>query len=447
MTLPIVTLRRCLDAAIYPTIATCSAEGVPNVALLSYIRLIDADHVALSFRFLDKTARNVAANPRVSILLMDAVTCRQHVLDLAYERTETEGPLYDEMRVRFDARAALSGLSGAVKPAGVQVYRAVGYRATDPGYVPEPTQRVVSANAVQLLTAEIGACEDLQTLLQVALDGLAEHLGIEQSIVLLADPGGERLYAIASHGYPQSGAGAEVTLGEGLIGVVASERRPIRIDNARRDQRANAWVRDRAAQAGAGTVVERTIPLVGLEGAQSLLAVPMLARNRLVGVLYVESLAPARFLEDDEKTLIALAGQLGTAILLCSQSAELPVARDVVPAHAAPGGAPLLVRRFEFDQSVFFGDDYVIKGVAGAILWKLLAIYTAEGRTEFSNRELRLDRSLGLPEIGDNLEARLVLLLRRLADRDGAVRLEKAGRGRVRLIVSRPLDLRSIARA
>jgi len=104
------------------------------------------------------------------------------------------------------------------------------------------------------------------------------------------------------------------------------------------------------------------------------------------------------------------------------------------------------VRRYELDQSVFIGDDYLIKGVAGAILWKLLNSYRQEGRTEFSNRELRLDPALGLPDVGDNLEARLVLLQRRLVDRSAHIRLEKVARARVRLTVARPLELRSIGR-
>jgi hypothetical protein len=79
--------------------------------------------------------------------------------------------------------------------------------------------------------------------------------------------------------------------------------------------------------------------------------------------------------------------------------------------------------------------------VAGGILWLLLSNYDATGRTDFSNREIRLDQTLDLPDIKDNLEARLILLRKRLEERCDYLRIEKTARGRFRLDVERPLRL------
>jgi adenylate cyclase len=147
-----------------------------------------------------------------------------------------------------------------------------------------------------------------------------------------------------------------------------------------------------------------------------------------------------RFTYDDEDALVTLCSQLAMAMHIM-QNVPVPEPEPEQEQPPAVQGAPLAVRHFSDNDCVFFDNDYVIKGVAGAVLWALLQDFVAHGKTAFSNRELRLDQRVRLPDVSDNLEARLVLLARRLCEREAPVRIEKTGRGHFRLCVQRPLQL------
>jgi hypothetical protein len=256
---------------------------------------------------------------------------------------------------------------------------------------------------------------------------------------------------VASRGYGHSGAGSEIPLGEGVIGVAARMGTPIRINHATLE-----YVYIRTMREGLDAQrLEREIPLPGLAEPGSQLALPLACGGQLQGVLFVESAQDMRFGWDDEDALVALAAQFAAHATALARGAlagtDEPDAVSAAASLAAPPAAPaaevpLRVRHYEADGSIFLDDDYLIKGVAGAVLWKLLRDHAADGRTEFSNRELRLAPEIGLPEVGDNLEARLVLLARRLVDRQACVQLQRTGRGRFRLCVARPLQLLNVPR-
>jgi hypothetical protein len=262
-------------------------------------------------------------------------------------------------------------------------------------------------------------------------------------MVLMLDELAQRLYTVASTGYARSGVGSEIRVGEGVIGVAARERAPVRIFHV-----TNASTYNQALRSAAGLDGTMEIPYPGLAQPHSQCAVPILSAGRVLGVLFVESERDLRFGYEDEDVLVAIAAHLGAVIDVMREAEEhvTAVRGEAVPAGRAPASRakPLAVRHFAANNSVFVGDDYLIKGVAGAILWKLLNEH-ARGRTEFSNRELRLDPAIGLPDVGDNLEARLVLLRRRLEEYGPDLRIEKTGRGRFRLAIARPVSLASAA--
>lgn len=432
MSVTLESLRPCLDGAVPAVIATTAPDGVPNVAFLSQVHYVDSTHVALSFQFFSKTRENILAHPYATVQLIEPASFRHFRLRLHYLRTETAGPLFEYMKAQLAGIATQSHLEGVFHLRGADIYEVVAIEAVDPEH------RAPQAPADTLLRLrraleQLDRADDLAQVADQALAALAAGFGIHHALLLMLDEAGAALYTLASLGYPDSGVGAEVAVGEGIIGVAARERIPVRINHRTSDYRYQAAAR--AADAS-----EARIPLPVLANPHSQIAVPLVHAGRVYGVLYAESEQDAFFNHADEDALVVYGRHL--AALVAQAACDTDEAEPVeVAAQPSVHGTPLAVRYFPADHSVFIDNDYLIKGVAGSILWTLLQEYAQNGRRDFCNRELRRDPRLPLPDVGDNLETRLILLARRLAERCPAIALDKTGRGRFRLRVERPLQL------
>jgi sigma-B regulation protein RsbU (phosphoserine phosphatase) len=163
-----------------------------------------------------------------------------------------------------------------------------------------PTVRIETAADADLLSVlqELNAAPDLKTGLERVAELVYRVLPYDNLNVLLLDELGRELrYAIAV------GAPAEVAehwrfgMGQGIVGTVAQTRRPLRVGDVHNDAR----------------FILAGVPV------RSELAVPLLAKDRTVGVLDVGSLEPDFFTAEHERLLVSLAGVLATAI----ESAQL----------------------------------------------------------------------------------------------------------------------------
>jgi uncharacterized protein YigA (DUF484 family) len=446
--IPLESLTNSFQGLLPAWLCTCSKDGVPNVAILSHVDYVDSRHVALSFQFFNKSRRNVAENPQALVRICDPDTFRFHALRLRYVRTETEGPLFESMRLRIEAIASYSGLKGIFKLLGADVYEVLSVEAIahEVGRLPGPAREAAAARvpftmrALQELSERIQRAASLDALLDSILEALERLFGFSHAMILLAGDRPGHMETIASRGYAEGGVGAEVELGEGVIGLVAEARKPIRISGLLRQFVYAEAVRRRAQEQGLCGERGR-IPLPGLAQPDSQLGIPLLVRDELLGVLCIESEEPYRFHEEDRAYLEVLGGYLAIAIqnaLLRERSEEPEPAPEPTPepasvsaAAAAPAG--LAIEYYRGEEVVLVDGEYLVRGVPARILWKLLQEHRATGVAEFTNRRLRLDKALGLPDFKDNLESRLILLRRRLEERCPAIRLVPTGRGRFRL--------------
>jgi adenylate cyclase len=436
-------LRPCLEGILPATLASGSADGLPNVMWLSIVHRTDANHVGLTRQFFNKTSRNIEENKRLQLVVIHPHNGRQFQLNLEHERTETEGERFDRMRAHLEGIASQSGMHRVFRLAGLDVCRVLSIDEvpSDHAMAPLEAPNSVALHAsLKQFSDEVSAATDVDDLIACSLASLERAFGFPHAMLLLADESGERLYTVGSRGYPTSGAGSEVSLGDGHLGVAAARRRSILSENMLKERAYVEAVRQSTAQSGHDGQLAQEIPLPGLADTQSQLVVPILSLGRLLGVIFLQSASPGFFRSEHEDVMNVAAGHLGMAMSLLGQ--QPTVDRSGWRIGTPPADSPAVeVKHYGSDDSILIDNDYLIKGVAGRILWRILRDHEASERVEFSNKELRLDQAIALPELNDNLESRLILLRRRLDDRCPFIQIARTGRGRFRLNVFRPLAL------
>ncbi|MDD3446675.1 MAG: GAF domain-containing protein, partial [Zavarzinia sp.] len=424
-------LAACFEGVIPSIIATVDDGGMPNISYLSQVHYVDDEHVALSNQYFTKTAANVRSRGTASLIVVDGRTGAQYVLDIAFEDSFATGELFERMSDHLNAMSAQQGMAGMMSLRSADLYRVLHFEAV-PGIdatldadAPPPPEAAGRLAAAARLTIAMAGQSDADHAIDLAFEGMAASLGFRHLMILIPDAGGQRLTILASHGYDTRGIGSEVMVGDGVIGIVAANRRPLRLSDMSRGRRYAAAVRDETAAPG------HAIPYPGLELPMSQIAVPLVSRGQFVGVLFGESPGRFAFSREDEDAFVLIGAQLAACLALDELAGGEAAAPQAAP--PATAGPSIRIRYFPYDDSVFIDDDYLIRGVPGRLLHHFLRAYLTEGRRDFANREIRLAPELRLPDVKDNLETRLILLRRLLDERNAPIRLLRPERGRLRL--------------
>jgi predicted pyridoxine 5'-phosphate oxidase superfamily flavin-nucleotide-binding protein len=77
-------------------IATADADGTPNVVFVGFLKILDDETIMIGDNFFYKTAANLEANPKMSILCYNGETKKSFQIKGSVE-VYKEGDYYDQM--------------------------------------------------------------------------------------------------------------------------------------------------------------------------------------------------------------------------------------------------------------------------------------------------------------------------------------------------------------
>jgi len=133
------SLRDCFEGIVPAVLATVDPGGMPNVSYISQIHYVDPGRVALSYQFFNKTRRNILATRTAAVEVVDPLTTAFYQLDLDFETTESEGPLFESMKARLAGIASHTGMEGVFRLMGADIFRVRAIRQVlPPGAAPGP---------------------------------------------------------------------------------------------------------------------------------------------------------------------------------------------------------------------------------------------------------------------------------------------------------------------
>ena len=156
----------------------------------------------------------------------------------------------------------------------------------------ETQEHLAQHRLLHHITTTAASGTTLDEALQSAVNGLQVTLGGDRVSILLTDREKKVLDVRAAVGYASNVFDLRIPIGTGITGWAAAHRKPLRVNNVLQDSRY----------------------IEGSSNTRSEMAIPLLYRSELLGVLNVESEQTSAYAENDEELLGTLGGSLAAII-------------------------------------------------------------------------------------------------------------------------------------
>ncbi len=160
-------------------------------------------------------------------------------------------------------------------------------------------------NIIHEVSSKVNSSLDLDTIFNSTFNLLDRYFSFKHIMILLVGKeDSDQLHVTAIHGYDGMGVGAVVPIGKGIIGIVAKNKKLLRMSGVMQNVR----------YLKAASSDRKSIDLPGIENCGSQLAVPLQIHEDLVGVISVESPNVGLFDSKDEELLEMISDQIGIAV-------------------------------------------------------------------------------------------------------------------------------------
>lgn len=206
---------------------------------------------------------------------------------------------------------------------------------------------------------------DLQVQLKDILERVVQVLNVDTATVMLTDASGTELVARAALGLEEEvRQGVRVPIGEGFAGRVAATMRPLFLDQVDKDTVSN--------------------PILWRHGIRTMLGVPLVVGDRLIGVLHVGSLSARPFDEHDAAMLGLIGDRVGTAVQArlfdADRDAAEAIQRSLVPSvPSSIGEFECAARYVPAEQGGIGGDWFDIFQLDDGDIWLIVGDVVGHG--------------------------------------------------------------------